>query len=72
MKIGVVIVTHYRLGEEFLQALRLIVPEAPVFHSVSVDPSQSVDEMRQELLERHAYSPEIADHLLDGLRKAGF
>jgi PTS system mannose-specific IIA component len=49
MKIGVVIVTHYRLGEEFLQALRLIVPDAPAFHSVSVDPSQSVDEMRQAI-----------------------
>ncbi len=46
MKIGVVIVTHYRLGAEFLQALRLIVPEAPKFVSVAVDPNQSVDEMR--------------------------
>ena len=46
MKIGVVIVTHYHLGAEFLQALRLIVPEAPNFVSVSVDPNQSVDEMR--------------------------
>jgi PTS system mannose-specific IIA component len=46
MNIGVVIVTHYRLGEEFLQALRLIVPGAPQFHSVSIDPTQSVDEMR--------------------------
>ncbi len=46
MNIGVVIVTHYRLGEEFLQALRLIVPDAPSFHSVSVDPGKSVDEMR--------------------------
>ena len=35
MKIGVVIVTHYRLGEEFLQALRLIVPDAPPFRRVS-------------------------------------
>ncbi len=46
MSAGVVIVTHYRLGEEFLQALRLIVPEGPRFHAVSVDPKQSVDEMR--------------------------
>jgi PTS system mannose-specific IIA component len=46
MKFGVVIVTHYRLGEEFLQALRLIVPQAPLFHSVSIEPTQSVDEMR--------------------------
>jgi PTS system mannose-specific IIA component len=49
MKIGVVIVTHYRLGEEFLQALRLIVPEAPDFHSVSVEPTQSVEVMRSNI-----------------------
>ncbi len=47
MKTGVVIVTHYQIGEEFLHALRLIVPNAPDFHSVSIDPKQSVDEMRQ-------------------------
>jgi PTS system mannose-specific IIA component len=46
MKVGVVIVTHYRLGEEFLQALRLIVPDGPRFFAVSIDPKQSVDEMR--------------------------
>ena len=52
MKIGVVIVTHYGLGAEFLQALRLIIPEAPDFQSVSLDPAQSVDEMRANILER--------------------
>jgi PTS system mannose-specific IIA component len=52
MKIGVVIVTHYGLGAEFLQALRLIIPEAPDFQSVSLDPAQSVDEMRASILER--------------------
>lgn len=46
MKIGVVIVTHYQIGAEFLHALRLIVPNAPDFLSVSIDPKQSVDEMR--------------------------
>jgi PTS system mannose-specific IIA component len=46
---GVVIVTHYRLGEEFLQALRLIVPDAPPFEAVSIDPKQSVDEMREAI-----------------------
>jgi len=51
MKPGVVIVTHYRLGEEFLQALRLIVPEAPEFQSVSVEPTQSVEEMRSRIEE---------------------
>ena len=49
MKIGVVIVTHYGLGQEFLQALRLIVPEAPEFRAVAIEPSQSVDEMRESI-----------------------
>ena len=49
MKPGIVIVTHYRLGEEFLQALRLIVPDAPEFHSVSVEPTQTVEEMRGKI-----------------------
>jgi PTS system mannose-specific IIA component len=51
MRAGVVIVTHYRLGEEFLQALRLIDPEAPEFQSVSVEPTQSVEEMRSHIEE---------------------
>ena len=46
---GVVIVTHYRLGEEFLQALRLIVPDAPKFEAVSIDPKQPVAEIRQSI-----------------------
>jgi PTS system mannose-specific IIA component len=49
VKIGVVIVTHYRLGDEFLQALRLIVPEAPEFRAVSIEPTQSVEEMRSHI-----------------------
>jgi len=49
MSIGVVIVTHYELGEQFLQALRLIVPDAPQFYSVSVAPDQSVDELRKAI-----------------------
>ena len=49
MSIGVVIVTHYGLGQEFLLALRLIVPEAPTYQSVSIDPNQTVDEMRASI-----------------------
>jgi PTS system mannose-specific IIA component len=49
--VGVVVVAHYRLGEEFLQALRLIVPEAQGFAAVSVEPKQSVDEMRAAISE---------------------
>lgn len=46
LEIGVLIVTHYRLGEEFLQALRLILPEAPSWDAVSVDPKMPVEEVR--------------------------
>lgn len=46
MKVGVLIVTHYRLGEEFLQALRLILPDAPIFEAVSVEPKMPVEEVR--------------------------
>ncbi|MDJ0851225.1 MAG: PTS sugar transporter subunit IIA [Myxococcota bacterium] len=46
MSVGVVIVTHYRLGEEFLNALRLIVPDPPDIGSVSIAPEQSVEDMR--------------------------
>ena len=49
MKVGVVIVTHYGLGREFLHALRQIVPSAPEFRVVSIDPAQSVDEMRNAI-----------------------
>ena len=49
MSVGVVIVTHYGLGQEFLQALRLIVPEAPEYVAVAIEPDQSVEEMRQAI-----------------------
>jgi PTS system mannose-specific IIA component len=49
MSVGIVIVTHYRLGHEFLQALRLIVPEAPEFQAVAIEPHQSVEEMRRAI-----------------------
>jgi PTS system mannose-specific IIA component len=49
MKVGVVIITHYRLGHEFLQALRLIVPAAQGFEAVSVEPSQGAEEMRRAI-----------------------
>lgn len=51
MNVGVVIVTHFRLGEQFLEALRLIVPDAPEFHAVSIEPAQPVDEMRSAIAE---------------------
>jgi PTS system mannose-specific IIA component len=49
VSVGVLIVTHYRLGEEFLQALRLILPEAPEFGAVSVDPTMPVEQIRGDI-----------------------
>ncbi len=54
MKIGVVIITHYKLGEQMLQALRAILPKAPDFYAVSVSPDQSVDEMRAAIADKLA------------------
>lgn len=51
MSVGVVIVAHYGLGDEFLQAMKKIVPDAPDFASVPLDPSQSVDELREQILD---------------------
>jgi PTS system mannose-specific IIA component len=43
---GVLIVTHYRLAEEFLQAVQLIVGELPQFRAIGLDPSSSPEDMR--------------------------
>ena len=45
------IVTHYGLGAEFLQALRLIVPDSPTFYAVSLEPDAPIDEMRAKMRE---------------------
>lgn len=49
MSVGVVVVTHYQLGEQMLQALRLIIPDATQFLAVSIAPTQPVEEMRQSI-----------------------
>jgi PTS system mannose-specific IIA component len=67
MSIGVVIVTHYRLGEEFLQALRLIVPDAPEFIAVAVDPGQSVDRMRGAIAVSLSFLEDHAVEVVTGL-----
>ncbi|MFQ5696842.1 MAG: PTS sugar transporter subunit IIA [Myxococcota bacterium] len=46
---GVVIVTHYRLAEEFLQAVQLIVGELPHFGAIGLDPSESPEAMRARI-----------------------
>jgi mannose PTS system EIIA component len=47
--IGVLIVTHYRLAHEFLQALRLIIGEAEHFAAIGLDPGMSPEEMRAQI-----------------------
>ena len=44
--IGVLIVTHYRLAEEFLQALQLIVGELKHFQAIGLDPGTPPEAMR--------------------------
>ena len=47
--IGVLIVTHYGLGDELLNALRLILGEIDGFLSVGVDPGTPSKETRERL-----------------------
>jgi PTS system mannose-specific IIA component len=49
MPIGVVVVSHYRLGDEMLQAVRLIVPNAPDFRAVSIGPNMTAPEIRSAI-----------------------
>jgi PTS system mannose-specific IIA component len=49
MRIGVVVVSHYRLGDEMLQAVRLIVPNAPDFRAVSIGPNMTAPEIRSAI-----------------------
>ncbi|MEN8159800.1 MAG: PTS sugar transporter subunit IIA [Myxococcota bacterium] len=51
MKVGVVIVSHGRLGEEMLRAARLIVPDVPPFLAVGIDPDLRADEIRASITE---------------------
>ena len=47
--IGVAIVTHYRLAEEFLQAVRLICGDLPQFCALGLDPSTPPEQMRSAI-----------------------
>ena len=47
--LGVLIVTHYRLAEEFLQAVQLIVGELPHFRAIGLDPSTAPEDMRRRI-----------------------
>jgi len=47
--LGVLIVTHYRLAEEFLQAVQLIVGELPRFRAIGLDPATAPEDMRRRI-----------------------
>jgi len=47
--IGVVIVTHYHLAEEFLQAVQLIVGRLENFSAIGLDPAASPESMRSRI-----------------------
>lgn len=58
MKVGVVVVTHYGLGKEFIEALNQILPSPPDFHVVPVDPAQTVDDLRNAIAKELAAADE--------------
>ncbi len=47
--IGVVIVSHYRLAEELLRAVELIVGNVGHFRAIGLDPSVPAEEMRARI-----------------------
>ncbi len=47
--IGIVIVAHYRLAEEFLQAVQLICGEVPHMRGIGLDPGMNPEEMRERI-----------------------
>lgn len=47
--LGFLIVTHYQLADEFLQALRLIVGDLENFLAIGLDPATQPEEMRNRI-----------------------
>lgn len=50
MAVGLVIVTHCDLGNEFLRALRLIVPDSREFEALSLHPDENLEAIRKKIL----------------------
>ncbi len=49
--VGVVVVTHCRLGEELIAAAQLVVgEELKNFQSVSIDPREDTEEIREKII----------------------
>ncbi len=47
--IGVLIVCHCDLAQEFLKTLELIIGPVERFHAISIDPQQDVESIRSEI-----------------------
>ena len=51
MRIGVVVVTHCRLGEELIGAAQLVLgEELRQFQAVSIDPKEGSEEIREKII----------------------
>jgi len=50
--VGVVVVTHCRLGEELIAAAKLVIgEELKQFESVSIDPKEGSEEIREKIIQ---------------------
>jgi len=47
--VGIVLVTHLRLGEELLAVTELIVGKLKQFEAVSIDPTEGVEEITEKI-----------------------
>jgi PTS system mannose-specific IIA component len=47
--VGIVIITHLRLGEELLAVVQLIVGKLKQFEAVSINPTEEVEEIREKI-----------------------
>ena len=49
--VGIVIVTHLKLGEELLAVAELIVGKLEPFQAVSINPTEGVEEIKEKISE---------------------
>lgn len=49
--VGIIIVTHLRLGEELLAVAELILGKLKHFEAVSIDPTEGVEEITEKISE---------------------
>jgi len=62
--VGAVIVTHYRLADEFLQAVRMIVGDRPHMHAVGLDPSTTSPEDMRARIDKAVHAADCGSGVL--------